>query len=450
MYRFWLGYHRRPVPRLTATLAFALFAACGIALWIQDHTGALPLGLFNAGRETYARLSDAAAAAVLLGIALCAAQLVRGRALRGAGWLPGALAAAVLLELAVGALDCGLVSRSPEARLGGPYWERPGVAGRWVFLKKGTAAMGFRSPEPYTPRADRPRLLFLGDSYVEGSGSDFPCNYPQVVEAELSRRLGRPVQVMSAGVAGYGPVDAANLLDLLVAEGWEFDAVVYHLFPENDFSDNLPRTERRVVAGINFRFPQSRFLRAFHPLNTRTFRYAVFVGTAASLSVPEHNMAVRIEGSCREEPEPLREVSPDLRALVERRFEANHGMERRIAKGEVRAALERMRARANERGVPFVVVVFPERIRVDPDLQRRLPLPSWARDLDHLTTWVGRELPGVPVVDLTGALEGESGWYRTKDTHLSDAGNVRAGRAAAERLAEWCVVGGGDCPTAAE
>lgn len=450
MYRFWLGYHRCPLSRLPATLALALLAACGAAIWIQDHTGALPLGLFNAGRETYARLSDAAALAVLLGIALCAAQLGRGRALRGAGWLAGALAAAVLLELAVGALDCGLVSRSPGSRLGGPYWEHPGVDGRPVFLKKGTAPLGFRSPEPYTPRPDRPRLLFLGDSYVEGSGSDFPCNYPQVVEAELSRLLGRSVQVMSAGVAGYGPVDAANLLDLLVADGWEFDAVVYHLFPENDFSDNLPHTERRVVAGINFRFPQSRFLRAFHPLNTRTFRYAVFVGTAASLSVPERNMAVRIEGACRQELEPLREVSAGLRTLVERRFEANHGMERRLAEDEVRSALERMRARANERGVPFVVVVFPERIRVDPDLQRLLPLPPWARDLDHLTTWVGRELPGVPRLDLTPALEGESGWYRTRDTHLSDAGNVRAGRAAAERLAALCVLGGDDWPITAE
>jgi hypothetical protein len=125
-------------------------------------------------------------------------------------------------------------------------------------------------------------------------------------------------------------------------------------------------------------------------------------------------------------------------------------MERRLAEDEVRSALERMRARANERGVPFVVVVFPERIRVDPDLQRLLPLPPWARDLDHLTTWVGRELPGVPRLDLTPALEGESGWYRTRDTHLSDAGNVRAGRAAAERLAALCVLGGDDCPITAE
>ena len=51
---------------------------------------------------------------------------------------------------------------------------------------------------------------------------------------------------------------------------------------EASFTDNLPGTERRVVSGINFRFPISRFLRVFHPLNSRTFRYLLFVARSSS------------------------------------------------------------------------------------------------------------------------------------------------------------------------
>ena len=46
------------------------------------------------------------------------------------------------------------------------------------------------------------RILFLGDSYTEGSGSASACNYPEVAAQELSERIGAPVEAINAGVGG--------------------------------------------------------------------------------------------------------------------------------------------------------------------------------------------------------------------------------------------------------
>src|SRR5262249_3025936 len=145
------------------------------------------------------------------------------------------------------------------------------------------------------------RLLFVGDSYTEGSGRNAACNYPEVVALSAGNRLRTTVEVLNAGVAGYGPVEEARLLRLLVADGVSFDAVVVNLFLENDFTDNLPGTERRIVFGMIERFPRSSWLSYLHPLNLRIARLS---RTTVKLSLPGHSdrgSAAREEGACRPE-----------------------------------------------------------------------------------------------------------------------------------------------------
>jgi hypothetical protein len=297
---------------------------------------------------------------------------------------------------------------------------------------------GFRTASPYAKRTDRLRILFLGDSYTEGSGSAPECNYPEVAAARLSEEIGAPVEAMNAGVGGYGPVDALGLLDHLAAEGYRFDAVVYGLFLENDFTDNLPGTERRVVAGINFRFPESRFLRLFHPLNSRTFRYALFVARVGRLDLGTREQADRREGSCRTRGEKLTEVGDALRSLVERRLDGNYSPQQSLAATAVTSrALAGLEERARRLGIPFVLVVFPDRILADDDLRVLLgrDLAAEGYDLERLRVWIGENVQGPPVLDTTEVLRGDSRHYRSVDTHLSDLGNVLAGEWVGERLA---------------
>ena len=426
-----------PLARI-ASLLWAV--AVLVAIWIQDHTGALPLGLFNEGRREYEWLSAACLAFFAAIAALFVAEMLRRKPIPPAGALRGMIVSFLLLELLLFAADATLVSRGASLRLGGPYREFQSDSGHWVWVKKAHAGSpyGFRTALPYAKRADRLRILFIGDSYTEGSGSSPSCNYPEVAAERLSERIGAPVEAMNAGVGGYGPVDARNLLEHLVAEGYGFDAVVYGLFLENDFTDNLPGTERRVVSGINFRFPVSRFLRLFHPLNSRIFRYALFVSRTSRLDRGAREQAFRREGSCRTEGEKLTEIGDELRFLVERRLDANYAAgESLAATGVMSQALLGLEETARRLGVPFVLVVFPDRILADQDLRRLLgrDLAAEGQDPQRLRRWIEDNVKGPPVLDTTEALRGGSQHYRRVDTHLSDLGNVVAGRWVGERLA---------------
>jgi hypothetical protein len=422
-------------------LFVAALAAVLAALWVQDHSGALPLGLFNAGRGAYAALSAACAVGAGLVLSVFVAELALGRPLALAGVLRGLLVSLVIVEILLFAADVTLLSRG-GARFGGPYREVRGADGEWVTLKKphGGSPLGFRTAVPYEKVPEAPRVLFLGDSYTEGSGRSSACNYPEVAGATLAEALDRPVEVMNAGVAGAGPADAARVLRLLVARGYRFDAVVYGLFLENDFTDVLPGTERRVIAGINDRVPESLFLRLFHPLNWRLFRFAVFVKRTSRFVRGDAAAVRREEGECDLVPHPLESLEPPLRDLVVRRLEANYGPASRLAEGEVERGIAAMRETAAARGVPFAVVVFPDRVRVDAALRERLAASGVdlsRYDLGRLRGFVQEHFPRLPVIEVAPALRAGSENYRPEDTHLSDLGNLRAGRRVGRALARW-------------
>jgi hypothetical protein len=425
-------------------LALALAAAAAVAL--QDFGGALPLGLFNEGRETYAWLARGALAGALVLAAIFAFELARGRTTAAGGAARGLLVSLLLLEAGGTAIDALVVSPSGASSpaLGGPYREAESPAGTRVFLKRAHpgSPLGFRTPVPHekTPRA--PRLLFLGDSYTEGSGRDAACNYPEVATAALNAaRAARgepPFEAMNAGVAGYGPEESLALLRFLREEGYAFDAIVLSLFVENDFSDDLPGTERRVVAGINFRFPRSAFLRWLHPLNTRTARYLMFLWQAARMGRAD-DAVQRGDGQCRPPPPLPDPVPEELRDLVLRRYESNYGPAPQLAMQSVADALAGFRAEAAAAGVPLVVVVFPDRVVADREVRARVGLSfdlDRRNDMARLRTFVAEHAGDAPVIDATEALTDGSIHYRSSDTHLSDVGNQVAGELVGKRLAD--------------
>jgi hypothetical protein len=182
--------------------------------------------------------------------------------------------------------------------------------------------------------------------------------------------------------------------------------------------------------------PESWFLRAFHPLNARSFRFAVFVRRTSRFVRGGPDAVRREEGACRLEPEPAGAPDPELRDLVLRRLESNYGPRPRLAADGVERAVRGMAELAAARGLPFFLVVFPDRVLADAALRARLAPDPDAYDLGRLRRWVSERLGDLAPIDVTPALAGASGVYRASDTHLSDLGNVRAGRFVGERLAE--------------
>lgn len=417
--------------------AIAMLACVVSAVTLEALGITVPLGVINEGRGVF-RLASASvgiAAAVALVLLVLELRLRRPRAIGST--ICALILTFVSLEAALYVADVALASRRTDAPLGGPYFEVATSAGAPVILKKGgiAGAMGFRNSRPVAPVSPVPRLLFLGDSYTEGSGHGDACNYPQVVESSLTALLGRPVEVLNAGVAGYGPVEAANLLDFLVERGFRFDVVVYSLFLENDFTDDLPGTERHVVAGMPFRAPSSRFLALFDPLHSRLLEWATFLAKTRLADDATWARTSRSDGACVPSTDPVPAPPAELLTFVLHRAEANYASPgSRTAESVVAGAVARMNGVAHEGGAPFVLVVFPDRILADSALRRRIGIAPAAEDLDRLRRFAATHLPRDAWIDLTPALGGDSGLYEPVDTHLSDDGNRRAGSTVARAL----------------
>jgi hypothetical protein len=420
------------------TLAFRLASVavvgCAVAaLVIQDHTGALPLGLFNSRRGTYAMLSAASLVVSLVALAVLIFELLKERLSGVARALRWLLAAVILLEVLFLTADKAIVSANSNIQVGGTYYERTLRSGEPVIFRKGNLEQTLRSG------GEGSVVLMLGDSYTDGSGSGPECNYPDEVERTLRARWHPDARILNAGVAGFGPVESLRQLRWYLESGQTANAVVYTMFLENDVTDNLPGTVQRVVAGHLFRFPTSSFLRVFHPLNTRTFRWLLFMSYRLRVT---HDLGDVVagggDGACNPHDEEFGEVTPFLRFLIDHRLTGSrrvHGSIR--AQRELLDVLSAMGDEARTRGIAFFLVLFPDRALVDPELRERLDLG--ADDIapaQALRKLIHDGFQAAPIVDASAALDGRTGMYRASDTHLSDRGNVVAGAFVGEALAD--------------
>lgn len=419
-------------------LFFTLVTACIIAaIVIQDYTDFLPLGIFNTGAGTLHRVALGCLTAAGVALLIQLLELFSGRLSRIGGFVRGVYVSLAILEVLLYFADQLLVTGDPDGRLG-QYYEVAHSGNPPLILKKDFGQ--HRTPLPCFVDTDStdtgPRVLFLGDSYTEGSGSSPECNYPDVVQRVLREKGMAGARVVNAGVSGYGPVEALSLLRWYRANFCPAQAIVYNLTLQNDFADNLPETDRRVVAGIIFRFPHNWFVRTFHPLNTRTFRWALVITYFGKASTHDMLSAVSVAGGpCDLHPQPLTQVSPFLRDTVERDYDnVRRVIASSMGHAEAAHAIAGMRALAGEMNVPFILVVFPDRVLVDNELQALMDIgaPDASSQLHAYAT----QLQADRVLDMYGQLAGRSGMYRQVDTHLSDLGNVIAGEFVGNALIE--------------
>lgn len=91
-------------------------------------------------------------------------------------------------------------------------------------------AMGFRDRE-HPREKTRPRLAFVGDSYVWGYDAEMDERFTELLQAEVPS-----IEVWNLGVSGYG-TDQCYLLIRKLFDEIRPDAVVY-MFSETDIRDN--------------------------------------------------------------------------------------------------------------------------------------------------------------------------------------------------------------------
>jgi lysophospholipase L1-like esterase len=90
------------------------------------------------------------------------------------------------------------------------------------------------------------RLLVLGDSFAEALQVPLEQSFARLLEVELNRLQGAHVEVVNAGISGFG---TAGELLLLRRDGARYrpDVVLLAFFPGNDVMNNSPELETTLV-----------------------------------------------------------------------------------------------------------------------------------------------------------------------------------------------------------
>jgi len=147
---------------------------------------------------------------------------------------------------------------------------------------------GFRGKAAHPP-SDR-TVLFIGDSFTEGSGVADDGTFSSVAERALHER-GIRAQCLNAGVHGLGAAQELRLLRELIAAR-HADAVVVQLFPHNDLSDNwedggFSLQNGRLVEHVPRRVPPRVALREAIS-HSRAVRYSIAARVFVRAVVPAH------------------------------------------------------------------------------------------------------------------------------------------------------------------
>lgn len=118
-----------------------------------------------------------------------------------------------------------------------------------------TNSMGLASPEipAARPAPDALRVLTTGDAFTMPEGLNYEQSFPALLDSALTQCLApRPVQVINAGVTGYGPLEEEPQFDELGA--LYHPDIVVHEFYVNDWSDiTVGADERRQGIGLTGR-----------------------------------------------------------------------------------------------------------------------------------------------------------------------------------------------------
>lgn len=106
------------------------------------------------------------------------------------------------------------------------------------------------------------RVLLFGDSFMEALQVDFEESFPSLLEQGLSRRMDRPVEVVSVAVSGWGTDDELRYLTSYGLD-WRPDLVVVAMTLHNDISDNLREVWYAAENGVLVERPHAKasFLR---------------------------------------------------------------------------------------------------------------------------------------------------------------------------------------------
>lgn len=310
------------------------------------------------------------------------------------------------------------------------------------------------------PAADGHRVVALGDSFTFASGGlPHEDHWTTLTEAELDRRLDRPVEVLRLGVPDTGPAFQLRLWQLEVA-ALEPEVVVLGFFVGNDFVDHQP--DRRQLGGGRVGFGgRLASVSALYRVTRNLIRIRRSAEIAAELG-PDFGRAG--SGVALGEPVPgyADSFDPDRPTFSRDRFLAiesqrmaqclrsERGAFDELARRVIPVVLE-LASEVRATGARCIVMIIPDQFQVNDELVADIlettgtTLEDYDFDRPQRELIEALEPAGVEVVDLLPAFRRaarEGPLYRPRDTHWNRRGNIVAASVLVDVIAPGGVFGG--------
>ncbi|HZF28155.1 MAG TPA: SGNH/GDSL hydrolase family protein [Gammaproteobacteria bacterium] len=307
-----------------------------------------------------------------------------------------------------------------------------------------------------------PRVVVLGDSNVQAVFSALEDTFPEQLEKNLIAELGSSVEVVNAGVVGYGP-DHYLLRMMLDLESLHPDALVINVFADNDLGDVLrhrlfdlrdgelvPRKDRFILTPWSFpqrvqRFAGTRLLtkvanKIIAPLLPRPDGEPRTDGRTDRIGALEELTALESRNYGTPGSEILLVDHYDIDVAVN-----PNGESARLKVQLMRALAAEITKRAARAGTPLLVVVEPSRVDLTmadsvnyAALTERYPEYDRRRLSSTIATIFAEQ--GADVVNLYDvflANDADTLYFAGADSHWNDHGQQVAARAVAPRVAEF-------------
>lgn len=332
------------------------------------------------------------------------------------------------------------------------YKVRPG----YDWFGHPTNAFGFNDRDyPLERKPGTYRVLIVGDSFNWAGG--YEANYVERVDGRLAQALGPGrVEVINVGYPGQ---DTKLELGTLEKYGLQYqpDLVLLGFFAGNDFYDALP-WQRRIAVGPAFMdldvregrehtlfgqplVAQSRlwmFLEARRREGAWLAAQKQAAGGAATATAIAGGIPSSASTVPPAAPTPYA-LTPQYAEIMRARIRvADPGWEEdmEVRKTEALGNLSAMQRLLAERGIGFMVMVYPDEFQVDPALRQslierdRLDASGYRWDLpqDLIAEWCAAQ--GAECHDLLPAFDAahRAGrrQYLLNDSHWNEAGNALA------------------------
>lgn len=329
-------------------------------------------------------------------------------------------------------------------------------------------AEGFRGASLARPKS-APRVVVYGDSFIQAEYSSDEHTFAAQLGKSLAAATGAPVEVVNAGVAGYGPDQTLRRMEEELGS-IDADLVVVSIYAGNDFGDLVRNKLYRLgpdgalqdnayVLADEIRLRME--LARSEPILRRVLRE---VATALRRRGQQAGPPDDAERAAKVE-RYLAQVQAEHREFVDDRNDVVHELlsdpynadvmllpDSDSARYKVRmmqAVMERMAATADAHRVPLFFVFVPHAIdatsrhdvgRVD---VAKYPQYRPSRGTDELVAMAGRL--GRPYLDLFGPFRERGAddlYFAGLDDHWNDAGQELAAQLASDAIVARGLLGG--------